>query len=437
MEVKLIIVRGKTNRAEVALKLPGTIGRSREADLTIAHAMISRQHCQLFDVDGLVKIRDLGSLNGTFVGQEQIQEADLPPDTEFSVGPVTFRVAYEYAGPTSETPELLPEPEPPPESAGVNEPDFLPAEEEPAVAASSEETPIAAEPAAASPSPPPPPRSVPIAGFDAGLPDLSGWTAAVQRQQADLPQDAFRPAPPAPVAQPIEQPPAEPPATEDESFVDDLLAAELPADEPLPPATEEQAIAEVPQAEPPVGEEPPVFTEPAIESLIEPAIEPPVGETPDEPMAEATAGSEETIAWLPEPPAAEVSAEPVEELIEALPSEPEPEPATAPAGDQSPATEAAEEEPASQAAGEEGGKKSRWWPFGRGKKKAKAETTQAVAPTAPAEAAAPTVPVEPASPPSFEPPPDFLAVPDGPPTSPAEEPVTDDEALNEFFKGLK
>jgi pSer/pThr/pTyr-binding forkhead associated (FHA) protein len=48
MEAKLVITKGKANKAEVKLKLPTTIGRSREADLTIAHPMVSRQHCQLF-----------------------------------------------------------------------------------------------------------------------------------------------------------------------------------------------------------------------------------------------------------------------------------------------------------------------------------------------------------------------------------------------------
>ena len=64
MDAKLVIVGGKANKGPISLKLPTVIGRSREADLTVAHPMISRQHCRLFEVDGLLKIRDLGSLNG-------------------------------------------------------------------------------------------------------------------------------------------------------------------------------------------------------------------------------------------------------------------------------------------------------------------------------------------------------------------------------------
>jgi predicted component of type VI protein secretion system len=98
MEAKLIVVSGKTNRAEVALKLPTTIGRSRQATLTVAHPMISRQHCEIYERDGLLMLRDLGSLNGVLLEGKRVTEAPLPPGTEFVVGPLTLRVEYQYAG---------------------------------------------------------------------------------------------------------------------------------------------------------------------------------------------------------------------------------------------------------------------------------------------------------------------------------------------------
>lgn len=99
MDAKLIIVGGKANKGHVSLKLPTLIGRSREADLTIAHPMVSRRHCELFEENGLLMVRDLGSLNGTIVGKERITKAvPVRPNAEFTVGPLTFRAEYEYVG---------------------------------------------------------------------------------------------------------------------------------------------------------------------------------------------------------------------------------------------------------------------------------------------------------------------------------------------------
>ncbi len=97
MEAKLVIVGGKANKRDVRLRLPTIVGRSRDADLTVAHPMVSRQHCQLFEVDGLLHLKDLGSLNGTFLAGEKIAaEVALRPGDEFSVGPLTFRAEYEF-----------------------------------------------------------------------------------------------------------------------------------------------------------------------------------------------------------------------------------------------------------------------------------------------------------------------------------------------------
>jgi hypothetical protein len=98
MEAKLIVIRGKANKGEVALNLPTTIGRSRDSDLTVAHPMVSRRHCEIFEADGALKIRDLGSLNGTFVNGERVTEAEVPPDAEITVGPLTFRAEYSQGG---------------------------------------------------------------------------------------------------------------------------------------------------------------------------------------------------------------------------------------------------------------------------------------------------------------------------------------------------
>ena len=52
-------------------------------------------------------IRDLGSLNGTYVGGQRVREAPLPPNKEFTVGPLTFRVRYEYSGDLGKLPPIV------------------------------------------------------------------------------------------------------------------------------------------------------------------------------------------------------------------------------------------------------------------------------------------------------------------------------------------
>ena len=107
MDAKLIVVGGKTSKGSVALELPTVIGRSREIGLTVAHPMISRRHCELFEADGLLMVRDLGSLNGTVIDGRRIKESPLPPESEFAIGPLTFRAQYEYEGDLNALPDVV------------------------------------------------------------------------------------------------------------------------------------------------------------------------------------------------------------------------------------------------------------------------------------------------------------------------------------------
>ncbi|GAB6167397.1 hypothetical protein JCM19992_33970 [Thermostilla marina] len=95
MRIRLTVVRGKTDKKSVQLLLPAVIGRSREADLTIVHPMISRRHCELREEGGLVRVRDLGALNGTFLGDRQIHDEIVRPGDLLTIGPMTFEVDYE------------------------------------------------------------------------------------------------------------------------------------------------------------------------------------------------------------------------------------------------------------------------------------------------------------------------------------------------------
>jgi hypothetical protein len=101
---KLVVVGGEVKTAEIKLRLPSTIGRGRGATIMLPHPLVSRQHCELFETEGRLMVRDLGSLNGTFINNERISEAALPPGELLTVGAVTFRAVYE-AGDASGPPD--------------------------------------------------------------------------------------------------------------------------------------------------------------------------------------------------------------------------------------------------------------------------------------------------------------------------------------------
>jgi pSer/pThr/pTyr-binding forkhead associated (FHA) protein len=96
VEAKLVVVSGDTQARQYDLQLPTVIGRSRTTDLRVPHPLVSRQHCEVFESNGILMVRDLGSLNGTFIGETRIAEGPTPikPGDLLSVGPVTFRAVY-------------------------------------------------------------------------------------------------------------------------------------------------------------------------------------------------------------------------------------------------------------------------------------------------------------------------------------------------------
>jgi len=108
MKIKLVVVEGKTNKSQLAMSLPATIGRSRDASLTISHPMISRHHCELYENEGYAWVRDNGSTNGTIVDGKAVTESILMPQTLLRVGPLTFQVDYTPSVEVAPTTGVLP-----------------------------------------------------------------------------------------------------------------------------------------------------------------------------------------------------------------------------------------------------------------------------------------------------------------------------------------
>jgi len=102
VNLRLKVVGGELEHSEVDMTLPATLGRGSEASLRLVHPLVSRLHCELFEREGQVWVRDLRSLNGTFVGSERVGECLLRPGDLLTVGVVTFRASYQL----QESPEF-------------------------------------------------------------------------------------------------------------------------------------------------------------------------------------------------------------------------------------------------------------------------------------------------------------------------------------------
>lgn len=68
-------------------------GRNTKAQIFLDDVTVSRDHAA-FDVAGrTLRLRDLGSTNGTYVNGERLDEADLEPGDEVFIGRFHFTVA--------------------------------------------------------------------------------------------------------------------------------------------------------------------------------------------------------------------------------------------------------------------------------------------------------------------------------------------------------
>jgi pSer/pThr/pTyr-binding forkhead associated (FHA) protein len=75
-----------------------TLGRRDTNQLTLTDPSVSGLHCEITIQDGEIKIRDVGSTNGTFVDEQRVQEAKLAHGQHLRLGHMHFVVdAPEFA----------------------------------------------------------------------------------------------------------------------------------------------------------------------------------------------------------------------------------------------------------------------------------------------------------------------------------------------------
>jgi pSer/pThr/pTyr-binding forkhead associated (FHA) protein len=84
-----LVVRSGGGRAGESFRAIGErtlIGRSPECDIFLDDVTVSRRHAELIAEGERFVIRDLGSLNGTFVNRQRIESTELADDDEVQIG---------------------------------------------------------------------------------------------------------------------------------------------------------------------------------------------------------------------------------------------------------------------------------------------------------------------------------------------------------------
>jgi hypothetical protein len=98
---RLLVNPDSSEAWEIELK-PGvnSLGRGEENDVPIEHSSVSNSHCQIIVMGRNALLRDVGSVNGSFVEGRLVEEAQLRPGQLFQLGSVEVRYeSDEPAGP--------------------------------------------------------------------------------------------------------------------------------------------------------------------------------------------------------------------------------------------------------------------------------------------------------------------------------------------------
>ena len=89
----LVVTRGPNAGSTFLLDGPVVrIGRHPDSDIFLDDITVSRRHAELFRAGAGYTVKDAGSLNGTYVNRERVEEGRLANGDELQVG--KFRLVY-------------------------------------------------------------------------------------------------------------------------------------------------------------------------------------------------------------------------------------------------------------------------------------------------------------------------------------------------------
>ena len=94
----LVVTRGSDEGVRFVLENSLTrAGRHPENDIFLDDVTVSRRHAEFYRHGGQFAVRDVGSLNGTYVNRDRIEEVALSGGDEVQIG--KFRLVYFSSNP--------------------------------------------------------------------------------------------------------------------------------------------------------------------------------------------------------------------------------------------------------------------------------------------------------------------------------------------------
>lgn len=84
----ILVLRGGEGEGQhfVLLSAVTNIGRHADSDIALDDITVSRRHCDVTQESGRFVVRDVGSLNGTYVNQKRVDSAELTQGDELQIG---------------------------------------------------------------------------------------------------------------------------------------------------------------------------------------------------------------------------------------------------------------------------------------------------------------------------------------------------------------
>ncbi len=89
----LVVTRGPNSGSRFALDDPVvTAGRHPESTIFLDDITVSRRHAEIRQVANGYQVADVGSLNGTYLNRERVEESPLTDGDELQIG--TFKLLF-------------------------------------------------------------------------------------------------------------------------------------------------------------------------------------------------------------------------------------------------------------------------------------------------------------------------------------------------------